>query len=179
MNDARRQIRSCARVEFAGDEWLFFPTVVSARRDHARHDRRRARQLVLRARRRVSRRARPGAGRTQQRRHRHCAGQARSARRLAQAAAGARARRAGGPYRDRSGSAADHADSSTTRRSAARFAQPDEQLRAAAMGPGESDRAPRGARAVGGRGGESGLRHLGQRAAHSARGRAARTRSRG
>ena len=36
-------------VEFAGEEWLFFPSIIPQRRHHSRHHGRRARQSLLRA----------------------------------------------------------------------------------------------------------------------------------
>ena len=116
----RAPSRSCRASDFAGDDWLFFPTIVPRRRDHPRHHRRRARQSLLRARGRHSRPARSGASRAQQRRPRHRAGQAARRGRHAAAARRRRARRARRRHRRRARPDADDATRPTIPRSRAR-----------------------------------------------------------
>ena len=103
------------KIVFEGEDWLYFPAIAPAGRDHPRHHRRRARQPHLRARGRLSRRPRPGARRPQQWRHRHRAGEARHQGRLAAPARRARARHAGRLYRRRSRPEADDADALRSR----------------------------------------------------------------
>ncbi len=162
------------KIEFAGEEWLFFPTIAprvaivrattADERGNLSCEHEGAFLGVLDQ--ALAARNNGGVG--------DRAGQTRGARGFAQAAARARARGAGGSRRGRSRPAADHADSirpgDQRRDHAAR-----RQLRAAGVGTREGHRTARRPRVVVRCRGQSGLRHLGQRAAHPARGRPARS----
>ena len=64
------------RVNFAGEDWLFFPTITPPDCDHPRDHGGRARKPFIRTRRRHPRPARSGAIRPQQRRNCYCSSQA-------------------------------------------------------------------------------------------------------
>ena len=76
MNAAAAARPIVARVEFGGETWLHFPEHRAGCGDPARHHGGRARQPDLRARGRLSRRARPGDRGAQPRRAGHRAGEA-------------------------------------------------------------------------------------------------------
>ena len=146
------------------------------RRDHPRHHRRRARQPHLRARGRLSRRRS-----TRRWRSRNNGGIViAQVKRLAKAGtlkpfAVHVPGRAGRRDRGRARPDADHAD--RLRPGDQRRVLPRRgQLPPAPLGRRQGDRAPRGAGAARRLGGQSRLRHLGQRAAHPARGGPARRR---
>ena len=150
----------------------------AAGRDHPRDHRRRARKSLLRTRGRHSRAGRPGARRAQQRRHRHRAGQAARRRRHAASARRRRSRHSRRLHRRRARSAADDAYALRAgdlgRNLPAAVVVRDAEVRCR-----QGHRAARGAGAARRRRGQHRLRHLGQRAAHPDRGRAARRRDLG
>ena len=143
-------------------------------RDHPRDHRRRARQSLLRARRRHSRAARSGARRPQQRRPCHRAGQAPRRGRVAAPARRRRSRRAGRRASSSRPTRCRRPTRPTSRRSRARSSGRCRRSRRRSSSVAKVDRAARRAGVARRRRRQHRLRHLGQRAAHPDRGRPAR-----